>query len=164
MMATPQPTPQQPIYAAELNFFLDRHFARITSYFDDRFRGNDARLDGIIAQMTVDRHESQARDEALLRRIENVEATQKVMIDMQREMIGTMQAMQATQQAMQATMQTLQATQQAMQATMQTLQATQQAMQQEMREGFAAQAERHNELMVRVERLERNSNPPAEES
>jgi ethanolamine utilization cobalamin adenosyltransferase len=33
----------------------------------------------------------------------------------------------------------------------------------QIREGFAAQAERHNELMVRVERLERNSNPPAAE-
>ena len=31
-------------------------------------------------------------------------------------------------------------------------------------EGFAAQAERHNELMVRVERLERNSNPPTEDN
>jgi DNA-binding FrmR family transcriptional regulator len=34
------------------------------------------------------------------------------------------------------------------------------AMQQEMRDGFAAQAERHNELMLRVERLERRDNPP----
>jgi len=29
-------------------------------------------------------------------------------------------------------------------------------MRQEMREGFAAQAERHNELMMRVDKLERN--------
>ena len=109
-MATPQPQsppPQQPIYAAELNFILDRHFARMTSYFDDRFRGSDARMDGIINQMSVDRQESRARDDALLKRIENVEATQKVIIDLQRQMQGTIETMQgqiATLETFQQTM------------------------------------------------------------
>ncbi len=128
----------------------DRLFGRITIYID-------ARLDAITNQMRLGFAEAYARDDALLKRIENVENMQKIIIDMQREMIGTMQTMQQTMQTMQQTMQT-------MQQTMQTLQATQQAMQQEMREGFAAQAERHNELMVRVERLERNSNPPTGET
>ncbi len=44
------------------------------------------------------------------------------------------------------------------------IEATQQEMLKEMREGFAAQAERHNELMVRVERLERGNTPPATEA
>lgn len=37
-----------------------------------------------------------------------------------------------------------------------------QVMRQEMPNGFAVQAERHNELMVRVEKLERKINPPEE--
>ena len=140
-MAASQQPPQQPIYATELNFLLERHFARFTSYIDDRFRGNDARIDGIITQISVDRHESQIRDDTLLKRIEGVEATQKVIIDMQRDMISTMQAMQQAMQAMQQ---------------------ESREMRQEMRDGFAAQAERHNELMVRVDKIEKQLNPPKE--
>lgn len=99
-MATPQPTPQQPIYAVELNFLLDRHFARLTSYIDDRFRGSDARIDGIINQMRVDRQEAIARDDALLKRIEGVEGTQKVTIDMQRELLAAVQTLQLGMQTM----------------------------------------------------------------
>jgi hypothetical protein len=135
-MATPQPQPagQQPIYAAELNFMLERHFARITSYFDDRFRGTDARIDGIINQISVDRQESQMRDDALLKRIQNVENTQKVMIDMQRDMMNTMQTMQQEIQSMR----------------------------QEIRTGFTNLDEKVNELSMRVVKLE-GGLPPASE-
>jgi hypothetical protein len=50
------------------------------------------------------------------------------------------------------------------QAMMTTFQAVTADIARQISEGFAAQAERHNELMVRVERLERNSNPPPAES
>ncbi len=127
MMATPQPTPQQPIYPDQLRFELDRVYNRITDYVE-------IRIEKVLSQMRVDRQESVIRDEGLLRRIENmdqrlerVESTQRVIIDTQREIIASLQSMQ-----------------------------------QQMSDGFAAQAERHNELMVRVERLERNSNPPSE--
>ena len=63
----------------------------------------------------------------LLKRVEGVETTQKVIIEMQRDMLSTMQAMR-----------------------------------QEMREGFVAQAERHNELMVRVDKIEKQLNAPKE--
>ena len=93
---------------------------------------SDARFDRLEAQIRINEQESIARDRELAQRMSSVEATQKTIIDMQRSSIETMQ----------------------------TLQATMQAIQQEMREGFAAQAERHNELMVRVERLERGVTPP----
>lgn len=51
-------------------------------------------MDGIINQISVDRQESRMRDDALLKRIENVEATLKTVIDLQREMMNSMQAMQ----------------------------------------------------------------------
>jgi phage-related tail protein len=49
-------------------------------------------------------------------------------------------------------------------AAQQNIVATLQSLQQQVSDGFAAQAERHNELMVRVERLERGNPPPATES
>ena len=139
-MATPQPQPQsqppQPIYAADLNFFLERHFARTTSYFDDRFRGNDARMDGIISQMAIDRQESRIRDDALLKRIENLEATVKTVIDLQREMMSTMQTMQQEIREMR----------------------------QEMHTGFSALNEKINELTTRVVKLEGGLPPTITES
>ncbi len=147
MMTTPQPNPQQPIYPDQLRFELDRQYTRITDYVD-------IRIEKALNQLRVDRHEAVLRDEALLKRIENIEATQKVIIDVQRELVTAFQAMQVTMQTMQADIRTLQQTIQTMQQTIQT-------MQQQIADGFAEQAERHNELMLRVERLERHNNPPA---
>ncbi len=121
-MAAPQQPPPQPIYPRDLNLALDRVFTRFVEYANSN---NEA----LAAQMRIGFAESYARDDALLKRIESSENTQRVIIDTQREIIATMQRMQ-----------------------------------QQITDGFAAQAERHNELMVRVERLERNSNPPATES
>ncbi len=161
MMTTPQPNPQQPIYPDQLRFELDRQYTRITDYVDNR-------VEKALNQLRVDRHEAVLRDEVLLKRIENIEATQKVIIDVQRELVTAFQAMQGTIQTMQGNIQTLQqnmVTMQqnmvTMQQTMQTMQQTMQTMQQQITDGFAAQAERHNELMMRVERLERHNNPPA---
>jgi len=125
--------PQQPIYPNELNLALDRLFTRVTAYIDARTDGimtqmrvdkqdSIARDEAILTQLQVDRQQSRARDEALVKRIEAVEATQQTIIN------------------------------------------TLQDMKQQISDGFAAQAERHNELMVRVERLERGNNPPSTES
>ncbi|MBA2681719.1 MAG: hypothetical protein H0U76_25400 [Ktedonobacteraceae bacterium] len=131
-MATPQPQPQpqQPLFAADLNTFLERHFVRVTSYFDDRFRGNDARMDGILAQMKLDRQDSQARDDALATQIRNgfaeaftrigtLETTMKTVIDLQREMLNAIQSIQ-----------------------------------QEVRAGFTNLDEKVNEITMRVVKLE----------
>jgi hypothetical protein len=85
-MATPQPQPpQQPIYQRDLNYALDRVHNRFVEYADAR--------DGALAsQMRVGFTDSYNRDEtlrlelrtgheALLRRIESVEATQQVIIE-----------------------------------------------------------------------------------
>jgi hypothetical protein len=141
MAAQPQP-PQQPIYPDQLSFALDRLYARLTTYVD-------ARVEAVSVQMRIDRQEAVARDEALLKRIENVEATQKVIIDTQREMIGTIQAI--TQELRE------------MRQEMRGMQQEMREMRQEMRDGFAAQAERMGELAVRIERLERKNTPPEEE-
>ena len=110
----------------------DRLFGRLTNYLD-------ARLDAITNQMRLGFAEAYtrdaeafARDEALLKRIENLETTQKVVIDMQRDMVTTMQAIQTTMQTMQ----------------------------QHIDDGFAKQEERHNELMVRVNKIETQMKPP----
>ena len=137
-MAAPQQPPQQPIYPDQLSFALDRLYTRITTYVD-------ARIEAVVVQMRVDRQEAVVRDEALLKRIENVEATQKVIIDTQREMIATMQMMQQDAHEMRQEMH-------AMRQEMREIR-------QEMRDGFAAQAERHNELMVRVDKIEKQLPP-----
>jgi len=135
--------PQQPIYPNELNLALDRLYTRVANFID-------ARNDIMAAQMRIDRQESLARDNelrngmrsladavlTLTQRVSSVETTQVTIIDTQREIINALQSMQQQMQSMQ----------------------------QQISDGFAAQAERHNELMVRVERLERGNNPPSTES
>ena len=115
--------PQQPIYPNELKYELDRQFNRMTAY-------EDAQRDAIMSQMRVGFAESLARDDALLKRIENIESNQKVVIDMQRDMLTTMQTMRQEMQTMR----------------------------QEMQDRFTEQAERHNELMVRVSKIEQKLN------
>jgi uncharacterized protein involved in exopolysaccharide biosynthesis len=115
--------PQQPIFPNELKFELDRLFSRITAYVDARF-------DGVMTQMRVDKQEAIARDEAI----------QQESLARDKELLQRVINAEATQQIILETLRTVQ---------------------QQMQEGFAAQAERHNELMVRVERLERRNNPPA---
>jgi chromosome segregation ATPase len=88
-MASPQPQPQpppQPIYPYDLNLALDRVHNRFVEYADAR--------DGALAsQMRVGFAEAYQRDEVLLKRIENLETTVKTVIDLQREMMSSMQAM-----------------------------------------------------------------------
>ena len=75
-MATPQPPPppQQPIYQRDLSLILDRVHTKFVEYA----RSND---EVIAAQMWVGYAESQARDDALLRRVEALETNQKFIID-----------------------------------------------------------------------------------
>ena len=94
--------------------------------------------DAIMTQMRIDKQESLARDEAL--RQESL----------------------ARDLELKASIQTL--SEAILSLTQETHSLTQRMddLTQEVREGFAAQAERHNELMVQVERLERRFNPPEE--
>jgi uncharacterized protein YoxC len=134
MAATPQPPQQpQPIYPNEFNLAVDRLYARLASYVDSR-------LDPIVVQMRVDRQDAQARDDALLRRLD---------------------ALTATVQGQSAVQQNLVTITQGLVTAVQELQAGQRALQQQISDGFAMLSERLNELVVRVERLEGGGqNPP----
>ena len=127
--------PQQPIYPDQLRFELDRQYGRLTDYVD-------ARYEKVVAQMRVDRQESLARDTELRNGLNELRNGMKDLVDLVLTLTQKVSDVEAVQRE-----------------TIETLA----AIRQEMREGFAAQAERHNELMVRVERLERGNNqPPAE--
>ncbi len=57
MAAQAQP-PQQPVYTSELNFALDRLYARLITYVD-------ARIESLMVQMRIDKQESINRDNDL---------------------------------------------------------------------------------------------------
>lgn len=130
MMAT-----QQSFYPREPDDY-DRLYSRMTLYLD-------ARLDAITNQARVDKREVLGEVQKLHQRLSDVEVHQKSMME-------TLIAFAADISKAVSTLQ----------QTADSLQQQMAALQQEMREGFAAQAERHNELMVRVERLERQQKPP----
>lgn len=100
----------------------------------------DAHFDAVMTQMRVDKQESIVRDETIrqesLARDNDLRAGVQALTD---AVLRLTQGQQETNQRLEA-------------------------LTQEMRQGFAAQAERHNELMVRVERLERGNNPPPADS
>ncbi len=73
-MAAPQQPPPQPIYPRDLTLALDRVFTRFVEYANSN---NEA----LAAQMRIGFAESYARDDALLKRIESSENTQRVIID-----------------------------------------------------------------------------------
>jgi hypothetical protein len=136
MTVQPQP-PNQP---NQPNLAQDQLFNRITIYVSGQ-------VDAITTRMRVDKQEvldrvEAARQESLARDIE-----------LRNEQRAGFQAL--TDAVLRLT-QTVQGLTQGQQGVTQGLQ----ALTQEVREGFAAQAERHNELMVRVERLERGNNQP----
>ncbi|SRR5579875_2053779 len=93
----------------------------------------DARVEALIVQARIDKQESIARDNELNNGIRSL--ADALLILTQR--VSNVET------------------------TQQTIIDTLQNMQQQISDGFAAQAERHNELMVRVERLERGNKPPA---
>jgi len=129
-MASPQPQPpQQPVYQRDLSLILDRVHTKFVEYAN-------AKDDALAAQMRVGFAEAYQRDDALLKRIENVETTLKTVIDLQREMMNTMQSMQQTIQAMQ----------------------------QDINNGFASLNERFNEMNARVLKLEGREPPNKTES
>jgi|GEM_PF-1670449 len=141
-MTMPQQQPQQPAYPGDLGMVLDRHFNEFTSYTSSRF-------EELASQMRVADGDALLRDtdlaNAVLRlgeRLSNVETTQRAIITALTELRQDM-----------ATMRQELATMRQEIATMRQEMAT---MRQETADGFAAQAERHNELMVRVDKLERN--------
>jgi hypothetical protein len=111
-MATPQQTPQQPIYPRDLNLALDRNFTKFTTYTDSRF-------EALAAQMRIANEESIIRDtdlaNAILRLTERVSKIENTQVNVLKT-LGEIQ--------------------------------------QQIADGFAAQAERHNELMARVGKLE----------
>ena len=100
----------------------------------------NGQTDAIMTQMRVDKQEALARDEAI----------RKESLARDTELRNDIKALADV---------VLTLTQK-----ISNVEAAQQEILKEMREGFAAQAERHNELMVRVERLERGNNPPSTES
>jgi predicted nucleic acid-binding Zn-ribbon protein len=148
-MATPQPQspPPQPIYPYDLNLALDRVHTKFVEYA----RGNDEALaaqmrigfaesqmrdDALTAQMRAGFAEAYSRDDALLRRIENLEATVKTVIEIQRETIAAVQEVRQEVREMH----------------------------QEMHTSFSALNEKVNELSTRVMKLEGGLPPTITES
>ncbi len=105
--------------------------------FVEYARGND---EALAVLMRVGFAEAQARDDALLRRVEALEANQKFIID------------------------TLLKIQQSISESRQESRQKAQDMRQEMRAGFAALDEKINELTARVVHLEGGLPPPASAS
>jgi hypothetical protein len=67
-MATPQPQPpSQPVYHRELGLILDRVHNRFVDYAN-------AKDESLASQMRVGFAEAYNRDEALLKRVENIES------------------------------------------------------------------------------------------
>jgi len=129
VMAIPQQPPQQPIYPHDLNMALDRNFAKLGSY-------TDARFDLLTAQMRIGQEESLARDNDLANGMRSLADALLKLTERVSNIETRLINVETTQNAIIKSLE---------------------EMHQEMREGFAAQAERHNELMVRVEKLERNN-------
>lgn len=100
----------------------------------------NGQVDAVLTQMRVEKQDAFARDEGILTQL-RIDREQSRARD--EALLKRVEGVEATQQRI---------------IEMLT------AIQGEMREGFAAQAERHNELMVRVERLERGNNPPPAEA
>ena len=148
MAANPQPPQQpQPIYPNEFNLAVDRLYARLASYVDSR-------LDPIVVQMRVDRQDAQARDDAIFRRLDTLTGAVQ-------GQGAALQNLTATVQGQGAVQQNLVTITQGLVTAVQELQAVQHALQQQITDGFAMLSERLNELVVRVERLERGGqNPP----
>ena len=154
----------EPIFPDEFKALLSRFYARITMYVEGRadslmnllrvlqldfkdFKVETLerfdRLEGNVATAQADIAILKEDNAALRRDVTDIIAFQHTLMDTFKgfatDILKRMDSMQQQMVAMQQQM------------------ATQQ---QEMRDGFAAQAERHNELMIRVDRLERRDNPP----
>ncbi len=147
----------EPIFPDEFEAILARFYARITMQSEARNEG----LMNIFYVLQLDFREFKSETIERLDRLESDMATAKEDIAALRHDVTDIIAFQhtlmdtfkgfATDVLKQ--MGTMQQQMVAMQQQMNT-------MQQQMVDGFAAQAERHNELMLRVDRLERRDNPP----
>ena len=125
-MATPQQQPQQPIYPHDLSIALDRNFNKFTSYTSSRF-------EELAAQMRI------ADDEALIRDNDLANAVLRLA-----ERLSNVETRLASVETRLTNVET----------TQQTILNILVTMQEQIKDGFAAQAERLNELMMRVDKLE----------
>ena len=123
----------------------DRLFGRLTTYID-------VRLDAVNNQMRVGFAESAERDEALSKRIENIEGEVRNIEGEIRNIEGEVRNIRGEVSTVVAFQQTL----------METFKSFALDISKQVADGFAAQAERHNELMMRVDKIEKQLNPPKE--
>jgi chaperonin cofactor prefoldin len=143
-------------YARSLADGTGSPYTRITDYVD-------LRVEKVLVETRLARNESRLRDEDLLKRAErleervtNVEATQAVIIELQRQTVAALQTL--TQRV-----EVLERRADAAEQVARDLTEQMRAMAEQIRDGFAAQGEQLGELAVRMGRLERGQNPPAAE-
>lgn len=120
-------------YVLQLDF---REFKSETSERLDRLEGNMATAQADIATLKGDMATAKADIAALRHDVTDIIAFQHMLMDTFKGFATDVLKQMATMQQQMV------------------------AMQQQMADGFAAQAERHNELMLRVDRLERRDHPP----
>lgn len=137
----------QPIYRDEFNRETERLFIRLTKYIDTR-------LEPIASEIRLNREE-------MIARLITIEAVQQEILTFQRTMAEAFTAFGKDVHAQLAEMRgAIGELRQEMRGAIGELRQEMTDLRAEMRDGFAAQAERHNELMQRVVRLEGNQKPP----
>ena len=108
-MANPQPQspPPQPIYPRDLNYALDRIHNRFVEYADAKDGALAAQMRVGFAEAYNRDMEAFQRDDALLRRIENVESGITALANTVLSIVERISSIEATQRSMEAMQQTM---------------------------------------------------------